>query len=192
MGSTEIGYLLLDYESMRDFLRDDVRCREPNLDLVRMWNAQGTAFERFTAHQLVALRVDEHQRIRKLVAPAFTPMAAGKHRQFETSFMSVGEVTVDGRLAYASKIDVPAQTCSISEAHSNLGAIGFESDHGECTIRLNTTNQGAPFALLPPCFESIGLPKGLQTRLFYHDWRLEAEWDGERGIGGWEPCVLSE
>ncbi len=78
----QFGYLLLDYASMRDFLRDDERCREPNLDLVQMWNAQGTAFERFTAHQLVALRGEEHHRIRMLVAPAFTPMAADKHRQF--------------------------------------------------------------------------------------------------------------
>ena len=78
----QFGYLVLDYEAMRDFLRDDERCREPNVDLVRMWNAQGTAFERFTAHQLVALRGDEHKRIRDLVAPAFTPMAASRHRQF--------------------------------------------------------------------------------------------------------------
>ena len=47
------------------------------------------------------------------------------------------------------------------------------------------------FALLPPNFESIGLPQGLETRLFYHEWRLELEWDGEQGTGGWEPCILT-
>ena len=78
----QFGYLLLDYQSMIDFLRDDKRCREPNLDLVQMWNAQGSAFERFTTHQMVALRGDEHKRIRDLVAPAFTPLAASKHREF--------------------------------------------------------------------------------------------------------------
>ena len=99
----QFGYLLLDYESMRDFLRDDERCREPNLDLVRMWNAQGTAFERFTAHQLVALRGEEHHRIRKLVAPAFTPMAADRHRQFMRETL---EEIIDG---------VNGQDCEFTE-----------------------------------------------------------------------------
>ena len=82
-------------------------------------------------------------------------------------------------------------TISLPKPHSDLGAIRFESDHGESTIRLRTTNQGVVFALLPPNFESIGLPQGLETRLFYHEWRLEMEWDGEQGTGGWEPCLLT-
>lgn len=57
---------------------------------------------------------------------------------------------------------------------------------------MRTTNQGVPLALLPPCYESIGLPDGPKQRLVYHEWRLEVEWDGEIGIGGWEPCVLTE
>lgn len=78
----QFGYLVLDHDAMRDFLRDDDRCREPNLDIVAMWGAEGTAFERFTAHQLVAQRGNAHKKIRDLVAPAFTPKAAAKHREF--------------------------------------------------------------------------------------------------------------
>ncbi len=109
----------------------------------------------------------------------------------ETTFMGVGGVTIDGSVAYGSRIDVPEQTVSLPIPHSDLGAIRFESDHGESTIRLRTTNQGVPFALLPPNFESIGLPDGLNSRLFYHEWRLDMEWDGEQGTGGWEPCILT-
>jgi cytochrome P450 len=76
----QFGYILLDAQSMRDFLRNDAQCREPNLDIVKAWKAQGTPFERFTSHQLVALRGKEHKRIRDLVAPAFTPRAANQHR----------------------------------------------------------------------------------------------------------------
>src|SRR5689334_9489509 len=72
----QFGYFLLDAQSMRDFLRDDERCREPNKDITQNWNAYGTAFERFNDHQLVALTGDAHKRIRQLVAPAFTPRAA--------------------------------------------------------------------------------------------------------------------
>lgn len=78
----QFGYLLLDYASMRAFLRDDERCRTPNRDITMMWNAAGTPFQRFTDHNLMALSGDEHKRIRDLVAPAFTPRAANKHRPF--------------------------------------------------------------------------------------------------------------
>ena len=99
----QFGYLLLDYQSMRDFLRDDARCRTPNLDLIHMWNAQGSTFERFTAHQLVALRGSEHKRIRDLVAPAFTPRAASKHRGFMRETL---EEIID---------DVKGQSCEFAE-----------------------------------------------------------------------------
>jgi len=78
----QFGYLVLDHDAMRDFMRDDDRCREPNRDIVAMWGAEGTAFERFTSHQLVAMRGEEHKKMRDLVAPAFTPKAAAKHRDF--------------------------------------------------------------------------------------------------------------
>ena len=76
----QFGYILLDAQSMRDFLRNDTECRTPNFDIVKAWGAEGTAFARFTTTQLVALRGAEHKRIRDLVAPAFTPKAANQHR----------------------------------------------------------------------------------------------------------------
>jgi cytochrome P450 len=78
----QFGYFLLDHASMRAFLRDDSRCRTPNRDITRQWNAFGMPFERFNDHQLVALGGVEHKRIRDLVAPAFTPRAANTHRPF--------------------------------------------------------------------------------------------------------------
>lgn len=78
----QFGYMLLDYDDMKAFLRDDGRCREPNQEIVMAWNAKDTPFDRFTSNSLVALRGDDHKRIRNLVAPAFTPRTANKHRQF--------------------------------------------------------------------------------------------------------------
>lgn len=123
---------------------------------------------------------------------SFMAIGVGTQQEHgDTSFMGVGGVTVDGKLAYGSKIDVPEQTLSLPMPRSDLGTIRFESEHGESTIEARTTNQGVVFALLPPCFESIGLPQGLKSRLFYHEWRLDLEWDGENGVGGWEPCLLN-
>ena len=124
---------------------------------------------------------------------SFMTIGVGTQREDgDTSFLGVGGVTIDGKLAYGSRIEVPPDTCSVPVPHSNLGTVYFESGHGESRIDLSTCNQGIPFALLPPNFESIGLPQGLQSRLFYHEWRLEAEWDGEKGIGGWEPCLFRQ
>jgi cytochrome P450 len=81
LASYQFGYILLDQESMKDFLRDDTRCREPNRDIVAAWNAQGSPFDRFTSNQLVALSGAAHKRIRDLVAPAFTPRAANVQRE---------------------------------------------------------------------------------------------------------------
>ena len=41
--------------------------------------------------------------------------------------------------------------------------------------------------LHPACHEGA-----IEFPILYHEWRLEVEWDGEVGIGGWEPCVLTE
>ncbi len=109
-----------------------------------------------------------------------------------TQFAGMGGVTIDGKLCYATEIEPPEKTCTVPEPYSELGTLRFITEHGESTIRLSTKNQEIPFALLPPNFESIGLPDGLESRLFYHEWRLVAEWDGEVGIGGWEPCLLIE
>ncbi len=78
----QFGYLLLDYDDMKAFMRDDENCRELNRDIVAFWEAQDTPFDRFTSHQLVAQRGADHKRLRDLIAPAFTPRAANKHREF--------------------------------------------------------------------------------------------------------------
>jgi cytochrome P450 len=76
----QFGYLLLDYESVRHFLRADDICRTPNRDITQLWNAHGTNFARFNDNNLMALGGEAHDRLRRLVAPAFTPRVANNHR----------------------------------------------------------------------------------------------------------------
>ena len=80
LAKTAFGYAVLDYDSMRD-IESDPRLRTPNRDIVKMMGGvPGTPFERFTAHFMLALNGAEHQRVRQLVAPAFTPKAANINR----------------------------------------------------------------------------------------------------------------
>jgi len=100
----QFGYILLDQASMKDFISDGVRFREPNRDIVAAWHAEGTPFERFTSNQLVALDGVEHKRIRDLVAPAFTPRAANAHRQLmrETIEGALDEVLPKGQCDFTT------------------------------------------------------------------------------------------
>lgn len=74
------GYIPLDMESIAYFFKADDICRMPNSDIVKAWNAQGTTFARFFENMVIALGGAEHSRLRRIVAPAFTPREANKHR----------------------------------------------------------------------------------------------------------------
>ncbi len=120
----QFGYLLLDYASMRAFLRDDERCRTPNRDITTLWNAAGTPFQRFNDHNLVALGGEAHKRIRDLVAPAFTPRAANKHREFMRDVFNevldeLGEAETCDINAVASKYPITVMCALLGIARSD-------------------------------------------------------------------------
>ena len=74
------GFILTEYEPMRDILSDR-RWRTGNRDVTAMMGVEkGTPFERFNNHFLQALDGEQHDRIRGLIAASFTPKAADKHR----------------------------------------------------------------------------------------------------------------
>lgn len=76
------GYILLDYEDMKSILTD-LRCRTPNRDITKIAGVEkGSPFERWNDHFLFALDGLPHDRLRKIVAPAFTPRAANRFRPF--------------------------------------------------------------------------------------------------------------
>lgn len=113
----------------------------------------------------------------------------GRAEGTSREFLGVGGVTIDGKVSYMTKLTPPLAATCPPESNSELGTFTFESEFGTSNVKMRTLNQGCPIGLFAPNYESIGLPNGLSSRLFYHDWRLEIEWDGEIGIGGWEPCV---
>jgi cytochrome P450 len=121
----QFGYFLLDQASMRAFLRDDQRCRTPNADITRQWQAFGTPFARFNDHQLVALGGAEHKRIRDLVAPAFTPRAANAFRPlmkqvFEETLDSLGEADTCDINEVASKYPITVMCSLIGIAREDM------------------------------------------------------------------------
>lgn len=110
----------------------------------------------------------------------------------DTAFSTLGGVTIDGKVGYATNIEVSDKIISTPEPGGDLGEVKFETEeHGDSVIKLRSTGAGIPFTNLPPNYEVIGWQRN-PGDLVYHDWRVDIEWDGETGVGGWEPCILTD
>ena len=91
-----MGYVLLDQQAMRDFLRDD-RCRTPIGDISDLVGVEkGTPFQRFYDHFFLALDGEAHKRLRRILAPAFTPREAAKYRPLMRETISKIIDSLDG------------------------------------------------------------------------------------------------
>lgn len=101
----QFGYLPLDLESVKFFYRADDKCRMPNRDITKQWKAENTSFARFFDHMLLALMGEEHARLRRIVAPAFTPREANRHRDL-----------MRARIAENVRSWAPAGSCDFSQA----------------------------------------------------------------------------
>lgn len=75
------GYVILDYQGMRDLLSMDDKLRTPNEDVTRIMNAENTRWGQWNNTFLLSKRGDVHKRIRDLIAPTFTPRNADNNRQ---------------------------------------------------------------------------------------------------------------
>ena len=74
------GYVVHQYDAMRDLLWLDHSLQGAYVDVVDIMQAHGTPWGRFQQESLLAQNGDAHKRIRNVLAPAFTPQQANRHR----------------------------------------------------------------------------------------------------------------
>lgn len=74
------GFVVTQHEAMRDLLWLDHSMTTGNEGVIEIMNAEGTEWGRFQHEMLGAQRGEAHKRIRSVIAPAFTPQQAKKHR----------------------------------------------------------------------------------------------------------------
>jgi len=74
------GPVVTQLDAMRDLLYLDRSMHGAYESVVDLMNARDTTWGRFQLESLLAQNGDAHQRIRKVLAPAFTPQQANKHR----------------------------------------------------------------------------------------------------------------
>lgn len=75
-----VGYILTEYQAMKDILYQDDKLRMPNDQIVALMGAEGTGWGRFTNEMMLSRSGPEHTRLRNSVAAAFTPRSANRLR----------------------------------------------------------------------------------------------------------------
>jgi cytochrome P450 len=74
------GYVIFEYQAIRDLLVQDDKFR-PSFDgIVEIMGAKGTPWGRFTAEQMIAMPAKEHSLMRTTFATKFTPRYANQLR----------------------------------------------------------------------------------------------------------------
>ncbi len=80
LASSSFGFVVTQYQAVRELLAMEDRMRTPYGEMVDMMGAQGTPWGRFQEAHILARAGPEHKRLRDILAPAFTPRQANLHR----------------------------------------------------------------------------------------------------------------
>jgi cytochrome P450 len=80
LATCAFGFVVTQYGAMRDLLWLDHSMTGAYDNVVEAMHARGTRWGRFQQESLLAQKGESHARIRKVLAPAFTPQQANKHR----------------------------------------------------------------------------------------------------------------
>ncbi|RZJ98096.1 MAG: cytochrome P450 [Novosphingobium sp.] len=80
LAACEFGHVVHQYDAMRDLLWLDHSLTGSYEDMLQIMEAEGTPWGRFQQESLLAQTGEAHRRIRAVLAPAFTPQQANKHR----------------------------------------------------------------------------------------------------------------
>ncbi len=80
LANCPFGYVVHQYDAMRDLLWLDDSMQGAYTNVVQVMQAHGTPWGRFQENSLLASTGETHKRIRDVLAPAFTPQQANRHR----------------------------------------------------------------------------------------------------------------
>jgi len=80
LATCAFGFVVHQYDAMRELLVLDDSMQGAYDNVVEIMQARGTPWGRFQQESLLAQDGNSHQRIRSVLAPAFTPRQANRHR----------------------------------------------------------------------------------------------------------------
>ncbi len=97
------GYMLLDYQSMKDFLGKEDLAVSPFKYFIEQWGAEDSSWAKFQMDHPNSLSGKDHMRLKTLVAPAFTKRQADQFRPLmrERFEALIDEVVDQGKCDFA-------------------------------------------------------------------------------------------
>ena len=75
-----LGYVVTDYQAMRDLFAQEQRMRMMYDNIVEIMQAKATRWGDFQQRHMLSMTGAPHKRIRDVLAPSFTPRAANRNR----------------------------------------------------------------------------------------------------------------
>jgi cytochrome P450 len=80
LARSNLGFLITEYQAMRDVLARDDKLRMPGAEIVDIMGAHGTEWGRFVVDQMLVSSGERHDRLRGSISGAFTPRAVNRLR----------------------------------------------------------------------------------------------------------------
>jgi cytochrome P450 len=174
-----VGFIVTEYDAMREILYQDDKLRMPSEQIVELMGAKGTGWGRFTEEMVLSKSGAEHARLRGSVAEAFTPRAVNRLRGLMRGVVSdlLDEWVPKGRFDFADfAANFPIRVM--------FGLIGGKPD-ALASIQSSLEIQGSSFGLDP-------------TRMPTIEAAYQVLWDfvdgliAERGPGGGHDDLLDD
>ncbi|CAN7224974.1 cytochrome P450 [Phenylobacterium sp. LjRoot219] len=168
LATSNLGYVVTEYQAMKEILYQDAHLHMPNAQIVQLMGAEGTGWGRFTNEMMLSRSGAEHQRLRGSVAEAFTPRAVNRLRPLMRKVVSdlLDDWAPKGAFDFAD-------FASYFPIRVMFGLIGG-SPEVIPQIRSSLETQGSSFALDPTKMPTI-------EAAYQVLWRFVDEQIAERG-----------
>lgn len=88
LATSPIGYVVTSYTTIRELFIEDSRMHGNYQEMIELMGATGTLWGDFQIGHILNAEGDRHRRLRDMLAPAFTPRQANRHRQLMRDVMS--------------------------------------------------------------------------------------------------------
>ena len=88
LATSPIGYVVTNYTAIRELFIDDSRMHGNYEEMVELMGSTGTPWGNFQIGHILNAEGQRHKRLRDMLAPAFTPRQANRHRQLMRDVMS--------------------------------------------------------------------------------------------------------
>jgi cytochrome P450 len=80
LATSHVGYVVTEYQAIKDILGQDDKLRFPADQVVEVMGAQDTGWGKFTLEMMISRHGIDHDRLRGSVASAFTPRSVNRFR----------------------------------------------------------------------------------------------------------------